>query len=76
MFEELDVPFNTMEIIKACKSLNLGKSAGPDFLINEFFKYGIESNQLISALCNLFNTIFDLRYFPEEWTEGFIVPLH
>lgn len=46
-FEELDVPINTTEIIRACKRLNLGKSTCPDFLINKFFKYGSESNQFI-----------------------------
>ena len=24
----------------------------------------------------LFNKLFDLRYFPADWSEGFIVPLH
>lgn len=27
-------------------------------------------------LYKLFNIVFNLGYFPEKWTEGFIVPLH
>ena len=27
-------------------------------------------------LCVFFNKLYDLRYFPSEWSEGFIVPLH
>ena len=27
-------------------------------------------------LHTLFNKIFDLEYFPESWSEGYIVPLH
>ena len=25
---------------------------------------------------SLLNKLFDLRYFPADWSEGFIVPLH
>ena len=31
---------------------------------------------MVSYLHVLFNKIFDLEYFPESWSEGFIVPLH
>ena len=62
------------EIFKACRELSINKSGGPDFVLNEFFKYGI--NEMVFYLCNLFNTIFEKGYFPTKWTEGFIVPLH
>ena len=45
-----------------------------DFVLNEFFKYGI--NEMANYLCKLFNVIFQKGYFPIKWTEGFIVPLH
>jgi hypothetical protein len=36
MFSELNIPFSNPEIIKACKNLNSGKSAGSDSLLNDF----------------------------------------
>ena len=39
-----------------------------------FFIYG--ENQLAPYLLNLFNKILDIGYFPEKWTEGYIVPVH
>ena len=43
-------------------------------MINEFFIHGIHI--LAPVLCNLFNKIFDCGIFPEEWSEGYIIPLH
>ena len=74
MFEELNIEISNHEILKACKELSLGKSGGPDFVLNEFFKYGIDI--LIDYLGRLFNVVFNKGYFPEKWTEGFILPLH
>ena len=61
------------EIFKAFRELSINKSGGPDFVLSEFFKYGI--NEMVFYLCKLFNTIFEKGYFPIKWTEGFIVPL-
>lgn len=72
MFSELNVPFCVDEIIKACKKLHSGKSAGSDY----FFKYGSCCENFVNIICVLFNKLFDVRYFPEDWSEGFIVPLH
>ena len=74
MFDELNFEISYLEIFKACRELSINKSGGPDFVLNEFFKYGI--NETVFYLCNLFNTIFEKGYFPTKWTEGFIVPLH
>ena len=30
----------------------------------------------MSYLLNLFNIIFDIGYFPEVWSEGYVIPLH
>ena len=40
MFDELNIEISCSEILKACKQLRTGKSGGPDFLLNEFYKYG------------------------------------
>ena len=42
-------------------------------LINEFFKYA--SNNLLEYLHKLFNKLFDIGYFPDIWTKGYIVPI-
>ena len=42
-------------------------------LLNEFFKNGLET--LVIYLHKLFNKLFQIGYFPENWSEGFIVPI-
>ena len=74
MFEEINVPFTYGDFSKACSQLHTNKSAGPDKLINEFFIYGKEI--LGTTLLSLFNKLFSMGYFPKEWSEGFIIPLH
>ena len=74
MFEELNIEISNHEILKASKELSLGKAGGPDFVLNEFFRYGIDI--LIDCLGRLFNVVFNKGYFPEKWMEGFILPLH
>ena len=74
MFDELNIVISEVEIHNAINQLRLGKSGGPDNVLNEFFRYG--TDVLMPYLCKLFNTVFDKGYFPEKWTDGFIVPLH
>ena len=31
---------------------------------------------IVFYICNLFNKLFEIGYFPESWTEGYIIPLH
>ena len=71
MFDDLNSDISYTEIFKACRELSIGKSRGPDFGLNEFFKYGV--NEMVNYL---FNVIFQKGYFPIKWTGGFIVPLH
>ena len=72
MFDELNTVITEEEIRKAIFQLKNGRSSGPDKLLNEFFIYGV--NELLPYLYNLFNRILDLSYFPEAWSEGYIVP--
>ena len=74
MFDELNIPFSRQEINLAISQLRTNKSAGPDKLLNEFFIHGKEI--LNSTLSILFNKLFEIGYFPKEWSEGFIIPLH
>ena len=74
MFDELNIDFSQTEILQSIKQLKTNKSGGPDMLLNEFFIHG--KNVLVPILCNLFNKVFEFGFLPEEWSEGYIVPLH
>ncbi len=43
-------------------------------LLNEYFIHG--SQILLPTLVSLFNRILSIGYFPTEWSEGHIIPLH
>ena len=51
LFEELNIPIQMEEYRKALKQLRNSKSAGPDLLLNEFFKHG--SDALNTYILNL-----------------------
>ena len=57
MFAELDVEISIQEIDNAIRELNLGRSSGPDKLLNEFTIHG--RNVLSTHLCKLFNTLLN-----------------
>jgi len=70
----LDAPITASEIKKAIKRLKLGRSAGPDGILNEMIK--LSGDIVLEYLVKLFNTIFDSGIYPEEWTRAVIVPIH
>ena len=74
MFDELNTSFSEDEVIKSVKQLKSNKAGGPDKIINEFLIHGRQI--LVLTICKLFNKIYDMSYFPEEWAEGYIIPLH
>ena len=74
MFEELNTFFSQEEILKAISQLKTNKSGGPDKIVNEFFIHG--KNIFTPTLCNLFNKIYEKGHFPENWSEGYVIPLH
>ena len=74
MFEELNLFFSHQEILKTITQLRTNKSAGPDKLLNEFFING--KAVLSTTLLILFNKLFEMGLFLEEWSEGYIIPLH
>jgi len=74
IFDELNVPFSHKDVTKAIKQLHNNKSGGPDLFINEIFIHG--RDVLTPFLLSLFNKVFDIGYFPQCWSEGFIIPLH
>ena len=66
MFEELNLAISLDEIKKGISQLRNGASAGPDLLLNEFLKNG--TNALLTYLHCLFDKMYDIGYFPEQWT--------
>jgi hypothetical protein len=74
MFHELNAPLTEQCLLKATRQLQTNRSSGPDKYLNEFFING--KHVLMPFLLNLFNKIFEVGYFPESWSEGFVIPLH
>jgi hypothetical protein len=74
MFKELDLPFTSEELKSAISELSNGRSAGPDGVINEILIHGYYAFE--QYLLNLFNKILESGYFPNSWSEGYIVPVH
>ena len=62
------------EILKAVKSLKLGKSAGLDGVVPEMFVYGIE--YILPMITRFLNRLFKAGEFPDSWGKSIIVPLH
>ena len=58
MFEELNMEITHEEIKKACICLKTGKSAGPDYVLNEFLKHGVSEIHFMEVLYVLFNKMF------------------
>ncbi|MEW8548565.1 MAG: endonuclease/exonuclease/phosphatase family protein, partial [Candidatus Thiodiazotropha sp.] len=62
------------EIIKAVKSLKMGKSAGLDGVLPEMFFHSL--HLILPLLTRFFNRLFKTGDFPESWGKSIIVPLH
>ena len=74
MFDELNLPVSSQILNTAIGHLKSSKSADPDQFINDFFNNG--KTVLSPLLLTLFNTILATGYFPDCWSEGYIIPLH
>jgi len=70
MFQELNRRIELDCIIKAIKQLSTNKSGGPDMYLNEIFIHG--KSTLATYFKHLFNKLFDLGYFPQSWSEGYL----
>lgn len=67
--------FSEMEIFKVLTEAPLGKAAGVDKLVGEFFKYGAE--ELVNIIQVLFNKIYYTNgIIPDEWRRAIIVPIY
>ena len=50
------------------------KNNKSDLYLNEFFINGVDV--LVTYILPLFNKIYELGYFPTNWAEGYVIPLH
>ena len=73
-FDELDQPITLHEVEYVIHNLNRNKAMGCDCLINEYFMES-RGESIFSHLVDLFNIIFNSGYFPDQWSEGIIIPL-
>ena len=62
------------EICNAVKALKSNKAAGPDGMIGEFYKYGI--NCIMPFFIKYFIYIFEKGVYPTDWSLDVLQPLH
>ena len=60
----------TLEVEEQIENSKNGKAAGFYGVPNEILK--LAKNALSALLTNLFNTMFDISYFPAAWAKGII----
>ena len=69
-----NAPITEEEILKSVRALKTSKAAGFDNLPPGIFKHGIDI--ILPLVTRLFNRLFDLGEFPEDWGFSYIVPIH
>jgi hypothetical protein len=72
--EEINMPINEQEILRAVKNLKNNKSPGVDNIINEQIKESVY--YMLPTYIKLFNIIFNEGLIPETWTMGIIKPIY
>lgn len=70
----LELEISTEEIMKAMKSMKMGKAAGFDRVSAEMLRAG--GGVVVSLLCLLFNVCWRDGRVPEDWCKAVIVPLY
>lgn len=71
---QLNDPITSHEIMKCIRKLKNKKSAGVDYVLNEYIK--TTKDVLCPLYEKLFNKILDTGVFPNEWLVGIIIPLY
>ena len=70
----LDSHISEKEIADAVQNTKNGKATGKGNIHNEFLK--CSKNDIGKSLTHLFNTILSSGNYPEDWSFGFITPIH
>ncbi|MEW8546755.1 MAG: reverse transcriptase family protein, partial [Candidatus Thiodiazotropha sp.] len=72
--ELFQCPISDAEVRKGIMKLKSGKSGGPDGIVSEMLRNTLLD--ICPVLVVLFNKIFDLGDFPEQWGGSIICPIH
>ena len=72
--EETDKPITFAEIKKVISQLKIGKSAGPDRILNEVIKCSFPV--MGKSFLKIFNLILKSGKYPHSWKKSFIIALH
>ena len=72
--EITDKPITCAEIKIIIRKLKIGKSAGPDKILNEILKYS--SPITLQAFAKLFNLLLETGCYPHQWKKSFIIAIH
>ena len=71
---DLNKEISIVEIDVALDELHKSKSPGLDGVTNEILKNA--SIVVAPLLCKLFNAVLDSGFFPEQWSQALIIPIH
>ena len=71
--QDFNLDFTIEEVLTNIKTLKNNKSAGADYVINEFLK-NCPLN-LVEQIVKIYNLILQTGHVPEEWSIGLIVPI-
>ena len=72
--DTLDRVISVSEVQAAIKALKDNKTAGPDGLSSEFFRYSAPC--VLHFLTEYLSKLFNTGTFPSEWSESVILPIY
>ena len=70
----LDAPFTLYEVEFSIKHFKSGKAAGHDNIKSDYIL--MEQGHLKFVIHTLFNKLYEIGYFPKEWSTGVTVPIY
>ena len=72
--DELNIPISREAIRHSILALHVNRATGTDGLCIEMYKCTLDA--VLPYLHVLFNRVFDIGQFPEQWSESIISPIH
>ena len=70
----LDAPFTLYEVECSIKHFKSGKAAGHDNIKSDYIL--MEQGHLKFVIHTLFSKLYEIGYFPKEWSTGVTVPIY